>query len=181
MGWLRVGFGLWQGAVMLGQVAERREKYEAARAYAEAVGKPLLVVGGPYGDNPFRCLLGLAAHGHGDVCLDIEAGACEGAPETVVADVREGPFPDGHFGAALASHVLEHLPSRADCERAVRELQRVADRVYVAGPSRQSVIAWLVPGHHLWVEEEGGVLYVEERTWWSRAAGRDPREWDGLR
>lgn len=35
----------------------------------------------------------------------------------------------------------------------------------------------VIPGHHLWVEEEDGVLWVEERTWWSRAAGRNPRDW----
>ena len=181
LGWLRAGLGLWQGMVMLGQTAERREKYELARQYADQVGKPLLVVGGPYGDSPFRCMLDLPAHGWGSVCLDIEAQACEGAPQVVVADVREIPFPDGYFASVLVSHVLEHLPSYGDCAQAVRELQRVADRVYVAGPSKQSFIAWLVPDHHLWVTQEDGVLYVEERTWWSRAAGRDPRERDGLR
>jgi len=118
-----------------------------------------------------------------EVVVNIDLAVVPGCPKCLAVDLEKAalPFGDLEFDVALASHVLEHLPSRADCERAVRELQRVADRVYVAGPSRQSVIAWLVPGHHLWVEEEGGVLYVEERTWWSRAAGRDPREWDGLR
>ena len=178
MGWMRLAFTAWQGLVMLEQTSERREKYDLARARADQVGKPLLVVGGPYGDNPFRCLLDLRAHGHGDVCLDIEARACEGAPTAVVADVRDIPFPAGHFGACLVSHVLEHMPTIADCEQAVRELSRVADVVYVAGPRKTSLLAHIIPDHHLWVEEEDGVLYAEERTWWNRVTGRPPRDWE---
>ena len=177
MGWVRLAFSLWQGLVMLKQTSERREKYDAARAQADATGKPLLVVGGPYGDSPFRRALDMPAHGPGDVTLDLSSRAIEGIPGGIVGDVRDIPFPDGHFGAVLISHVLEHLPTVDDCEIAVQELHRVADQVYVAGPGKDSALAHVIADHHLWVEEEDGVLYAQERTLWNRAAGTNPRDW----
>ena len=88
MGWVRLAFSLWQGLVMLKQTSERREKYDAARAQADATGKPLLVVGGPYGDSPFRRALDMPAHGPGDVTLDLSSRAIEGIPSTTSSTSR---------------------------------------------------------------------------------------------
>lgn len=104
-------------------------------------------------------------HGCGDVCLDIDAGACKicgQAVEQAVADIRDIPYPDQTFGAAFASHVLEHLPTVADAKQALKELYRVANEVFIAAPSRQSFIAWLHPDHHLWVKvTPKGVLLTQ--------------------
>lgn len=158
--------GFWQAGVMLAQARERNLQYARAKCHAEATGKPMLVVGGPWGDNPLRHLLRTRAHGYGDVCYDISRYACEGALAAYQGDVRDMPFADKTFGAVLVSHVLEHMPTAEDCETAVRELARVADSVFVAGPSKQSIVAWLIPEHRLWVRQKGGRLIIEERNLW---------------
>lgn len=151
--------------VILGQAAERAEKYQLARQTADALGKPLLVVGGPWGDNPFRKLAGISYHGHGDVCVDLAPYACEGASRFVQADIRDLPFANREFGSCFNSHILEHLPSAEDCAQAWRELHRVADTVFTCLPGKASIVAWLVPDHYLWVREVSpGVLLVEERV-----------------
>jgi len=148
---------------MSAQQEERGRKYELAHAYADYVGKPLLVVGGPYGADSFRAGLNLPAHGWGDVCLDISAEACADSTPYVQADVRDIPFPNKYFGAAFCSHVLEHLPTAKDCIAAVNELNRVADIVLVAYPTPDSMIACLIPDHWLWLHQEGNTLYIKQR------------------
>jgi len=155
--------GLHEIAAMSAQQEDRVEKYELARVYADHVGKPLLVVGGPYGAARFRRLLNLPAHGFGDVCIDLDPNACDGSAEYVQADVRDIPFPDKYFGAAFASHVLEHLPTVQDCIGAVNELNRVAEVVLLAYPTPSSIIASLIPDHWLWLYQEGDTLYIQQR------------------
>lgn len=148
------------------QGQERKAKYTQALAYSELRKKPLLVIGGPWGSNPFRRLLNVPAHGWGDVCMDVDPTACAGCPRDCrveVADVRDIPYPDRYFASVFCSHVLEHLPTIADCERAYRELHRVADTVFICVPSKQSILAWLIPTHHLWVKEAEYGLEVEQR------------------
>ena len=155
--------GLHQIAVMYSHQVDRNQKYELARVYADHVGKPLLVVGGPYGAAGFRRLMNLPAHGFGNVCIDLDPNACYGSAEYVQADVRDIPFPDKYFGAAFVSHVLEHLPTAQDCIGAVNELNRVAEVVLVASPTPSSIIASLIPGHWLWLYQEGDTLYIQQR------------------
>jgi len=139
---------------------ERGQKYAQARQYADSVGKPLLVVGGVWGMGPIRLLLHIPAHGCGDVCLDINPVACKEC-NTVVADVKDIPFPDLHFGAAIASHVLEHMPTIRDAIAAADELYRVADKVWVISPTKISLMSWMNNDHHLWVKQKGDMLYIE--------------------
>jgi hypothetical protein len=153
----------WQGMVVLGEEQERRAKYNQAANAAVAAGKPLLVIGGPYGTSGVRAAFSLAAHGCGDICLDIDARACQSCPSQMVADIRRIPYDDGYFGAAIASHVLEHLETIDDAVRALDEMHRVADRVWIASPGKSSVIAWLHPGHKLWVEETAHGIIIEQR------------------
>jgi len=148
---------------MLGQAIERQTKYQRAREIADRVGKPLLVVGGPLGGNPFRSIIKIPSYPCGDYCLDIDPKACEGCPNIVVADVRHIPFPDRFFGACLASHVLEHLPSVDDCIMAVTELYRVAEKVLVAYPRKASILAWLIPDHYLWIAQDEQGIWIEGR------------------
>jgi SAM-dependent methyltransferase len=57
------------------------------------------------------------------VGADIDAGALAGqARQTVVADMRSLPFPDGEFASVLSVQSLEHVP---DPERVVAEAARV--------------------------------------------------------
>src|SRR5712671_4475422 len=98
-------------------------------AQVQAVGarsdKPTLNVGCPgerwltYDDVSF------------DACLDADPGRLQfcHARRPTLGDIRQLPFASGEFGACLCSHVLEHLPSIADVQRAVRELERTSDRV----------------------------------------------------
>jgi len=155
--------GVQQLAAMSAQQEDREHKFGLAQAYADYVGKPLLVVGGPYGSKGFRRAFDLPAHGFGDYCLDMNPEACDGGSEYVEADVRDIPFPDKFFGAAIASHVLEHLRYVQDCIDAVNELNRVAEVVMVAYPTPDLIIASLIPDHWLWLHQDGNTLYVQQR------------------
>ncbi|MBK5110607.1 MAG: class I SAM-dependent methyltransferase [Thermoleophilia bacterium] len=57
------------------------------------------------------------------VGVDIDAGALDGQDRrTVVADMRELPFPDGEFHSVLSVHSLEHVP---DPEKVLEEVARI--------------------------------------------------------
>jgi SAM-dependent methyltransferase len=57
------------------------------------------------------------------VGVDIEPSALEGQDrDTVAADMRDLPFPDGSFDGLISVQSLEHVP---DGERVVREARRV--------------------------------------------------------
>lgn len=160
--WALLALTAWQGKVLIGEEINRNQKYGEAEAFAKYRGKPFLVVGGPYGVSPLRHLFHFKAHGCGDLCLDIDARACQGC-KMVVADIRDIPFSDKYFGAAFASHVIEHLPTESDAEQAVHELYRVADDVWIVSPSKQSIMAWLASGHHLWISQDHKGVFIEAR------------------
>lgn len=160
---LAVGYQLTVTAVEKVRVAQEAR---AARSYADQVGRPLLVVGGPYGyrgTGPLHIPL----HECGDVCADIDQAPCAGC-NWIEADIRNLPFPDHYFGAALASHVLEHMETEEDAIRAWQELHRVSDRVWSPTPSKLNPWAWMNPRHHLWVHADGDILAVQ------RMAGAGP-------
>ena len=57
------------------------------------------------------------------VGIDIDPGALEGQDrETMVADMRQIPFPDASFESVLSVHSVEHVP---DPERVIAEESRV--------------------------------------------------------
>ncbi|MDD5039035.1 MAG: VTT domain-containing protein [Dehalococcoidales bacterium] len=153
----------WQLVVWVGEIWDKNNKYEAAKASALRSGKPLLVAGGPWGAKPIRHWLNMPAHGNGDVCLDVNTSAIFGCPSGVLADVTQIPFSDKMFGAAFASHLLEHLPSTEAAKKALAELNRVADVVYIAYPSRQSIVGWLIADHHLHIWQKGNITYLKQR------------------
>ncbi len=154
----------WQIAVWSGEIWQKHKRYDAAAACAREFGKPLLIAGGPWSNRGIRRRLNIPAHGSGDVCLDIEQRAFEGHPCGVIADVTQIPFSNKAFGAVFASHLLEHLPSTYSANKALDELNRVAEAVFLVYPSRQSVGAWLHRGHHLWVWQEGNAIYIKQRN-----------------
>ena len=135
-----------------------RRAFEArkARAYADARKKPLLNVGAGTGRS---ALFGETLYG--DVNLDVAAPKTRASKDRVVygdaADLSE--YPDGCFGAVLASHVLEHLE---DPDRALREWLRVvggdARALFVVTPSWWAPHTWLHPGHRYYFTDGRGGL-----------------------
>jgi hypothetical protein len=154
---------VWQITVWLSEDKDKRRKFAEASAFAHEVNKPLLVAGGPWGNRPMRRFFKKPAHGNGDVCLDIDPAAIAGPSNAVVASVTHIPFADKAFAAAFASHLLEHLPSTGDAKQALDELHRIADRVFISYPSRQSIGGWITPGHKLWVWQRGNTTFFKRR------------------
>jgi hypothetical protein len=171
-----VGVGLWQLVVLVSENRFKHRQYRAARARALKEGKPLLIAGGPWGVTRTRRRLKRPAHGQGDVCLDIDRRALGDHPKGVVANVTSIPFADKSFGAAFASHLLEHLPTVEAASQALAELNRVAEAVFIVYPSRQSFPGWLTPGHHLWVWQKDGTTYLRQR---GRYSGKRAAEYYG--
>jgi hypothetical protein len=171
-----VGVGLWQFSVWLIENRTKNRQYKAACACAREKGKPLLIAGGPWGVTRTRRRLNRPAHGYGDVCLDIDQRALGDHPKGIVANVTHIPFADKSFGAVFASHLLEHLPTVEAASRALTELNRVAEAVFIVCPSRQSLVGWLIPDHHLWVWQKDGTTYLRQR---GKANGRRAAEYYG--
>lgn len=161
---LVVLFGVHQVSMLLGQELNKFDIEWDALQDADLSGKPLLVVGGPWGSsNNFRRWWG--THTAGDVCIDISPTACEGAPVALQGDIRDLPFEDKEFGSVLSSHVLEHMETLEDLTLAWGELHRVADNVHVAVPSAALMWAYFAPEHHLWVQRmDNYTLVATERT-----------------
>jgi len=155
--------GIWQLMVLRRETIDKNVKYKAACDNAENCGKPVLVVGGPWGTRAGRRIFKKPAHGSGDVCLDIDPRALTGHHCPVVASATHIPFADKTFGSVFLSHVLEHLPTVEDAKQAIEEMKRVADEVFIVYPSRQSIGGWLTPGHHLWVWQDGDKIYLKQR------------------
>jgi SAM-dependent methyltransferase len=139
--WIIGGYSydvLWRG-----KQAER-----AARGYCDRVGKPLLNVGSGTSKSSVATIL-LGPSRGGDVNMDIAAQrACPPpmglssfvGPPACKGDAHDlSQYPDGYFGAVLASHVLEHLD---DPDSALREWRRVSDRQYVVTPKWWWAHAW---------------------------------------
>jgi hypothetical protein len=166
-----LGVAVWQFAVWGSEIWQKNKSYKAAVLCSRKLGKPLLVAGGPWSNTGLRRQLKIPAHGGGDVCLDITYRAFQGHPRGLIADVTQIPFFDKVFGAVFASHLLEHLPSVSSANRALDELNRVAEAVFIVCPSRQSVGAWLHRGHHLWVWQKGDTIYIKQRD--NSTAGKE--------
>jgi len=143
------------------QVYQRVEKKlvtERAYEYARSVGKPVLDFG--CGDDP-----------RGDYNLDVVQRR---APNFIKVESFEAPripFYDKFFGSALCLHVLEHVD---DPDYLIRELSRVADRIFVVTPRALYWRTWF-NGEHKWVfigdtqirnpfyshSQDSGILYPE--------------------
>jgi len=146
-----VGMNAFVGALVVSQVcvgvyqtASRVSLYHEARDEADRRGKPLLVVGGPYGGGAIRRAFHLKAHGFGDVCTDIDPIACKGAPQVVTADITDLPFEDKEFGAVFVGHVFRHLGPE-DKALAKQEVSRVADSVYSSNQSSLWLLGRIFP------------------------------------
>ncbi|MDD5288200.1 MAG: VTT domain-containing protein [Dehalococcoidales bacterium] len=154
---------IWQLIIWMLEVRDKNRKYRAAIECAKKNGKPLLVVGGPWGVKSYRRMFNKPAHGNGDVCLDIDRRAVEGHPCAVVASCTSIPFSDKMFGAVFSSHVLEHMPTTQAAKQALEEMCRVAGTIFIAYPSRQSIAAWIIRDHHIWIWQKGQKTHLKQR------------------
>lgn len=127
-----------------------------ARRAANARGKPLLNVGCGTKGSSLRVFL-LGHTGWGDVNCDVAAKAsCDQSGKLAcTCDTMHLPWKDKQFGAVIASHVLEHVE---DPERALMELDRVADEVFVITPPWWAPHTYLHPGHRWFVSSTGQYL-----------------------
>lgn len=148
-----MGLALIEAFQQVIELDERHQVFAQARNHADSVGKPLLVVGTPKWRFTHPC---------GDITIDISPDRGEYC-NTEIADVRAIPYPNQYFGAAFISHVLEHLPTISDAYKALDELHRVADKVFIVSPHKTSLAAWLHPDHHLWITADDGGYIIEQR------------------
>ena len=131
---------------------DRTKLFKEAERVAHSRGKPLLVVGRPYGWSD-RNQAFLKRHGCGDVCIDITGcDECQGGLKADVADLSR--FPSGYFGAAFASCTLEHVE---DLPAAWAELNRVTNgNVFVVHPQNWSPFAYTCRSHKWVIDEVDG-------------------------
>jgi SAM-dependent methyltransferase len=159
---LKIALAYTVGAYVVDVVAKPSVIAARARAAADARGKPLLNVGCGMPGSSLRVAL-LGPTGWGNVNCDLAAPSeCSSDGAACHCDAQALPFPDKFFGAAIASHVLEHV---ADPNAAIRELHRVADEVFVITPAWWAPHTYLHPGHRWLVTPSGRYLPL-----WDEAA-----------
>ncbi len=125
----------------------------AQQARAAAGSKPVLNVGAGTSTSSLRAFL-LGPTLWGDVNLDLTGRGPHGPDNVSFGDAHDlSEWPDGFFGATVASHVLEHVK---DPEWVEAELRRVtAGPVYIITPKAIWLHTWSHPGHR-WYRNEGG-------------------------
>ena len=152
---------LYQSLITFSELLERQSTYNYAEQYAKSIDKPLVVIGGNnhqvWGFN-----MRIPAHGPGDICIDKNADACLSG-NFILADITDIPLPDKYAGAVFCSHVLEHLAAIDDAQRAMNELDRIADAVFICYPGKHNPMAWIHPDHHLWINMDDGIISFEQR------------------
>jgi len=127
---------------------------QAARAYANARGLPLLNVGAGTSES---ALFGATLYGDVNLDLNGRRDVPHGTPGVVTyADAENlSAFKTGSFGAVFASHILEHLPHP---ERALQEWLRVVGgdpkALFIITPSWWAPHTWLHAGH-MWYFPDG--------------------------
>lgn len=112
----------------------REQQFACAKAEAQKLGKPLVVVGAPDGGVT-------AGYGCGDVTVDISGSDC---PNVLRADITKPlPFADDSVVVFVAC-VLEYV---SDYAAATTELRRIAGQhLYIVRVEPWTLAAWLYPG-----------------------------------
>lgn len=132
---------IYESAVAMERHRRRTTVYEQAMARAQALGRPLIVVGDPDAGchTTFK-----RAYDCGDVCVDL--AGCAACPVDVAADITK-PLPFEPDSAVIyVSCVLEYVD---DAPAAVRELVRVAgtqENLFIVDVDPDSLTALLYPG-----------------------------------
>lgn len=143
------------GASYALDVMAKSSKYgRAARLAGQQCGKPVLNVGsGTPGSSLRSMLFGPTRYGDVNCDLNEEPGwRLEDGSWIGQCDILDLPFADKQFGAAVATHVVEHVD---DPEAAMAELHRVADHVFALTPHWSAPHTWLHPGHKFYRDKRG--------------------------
>lgn len=130
LGLASLAASFWVHIENLYKIAQRRHALKRARVYSASVGRPVLNYGCEETD-------------YGDVNADIVERSV-GNFVMIEPSPAHLPFPSKLFGAVVCNHVIEHVP---DPEVLRRDLERVADRVFVVMPNPLFLWTWLWPDH----------------------------------
>jgi hypothetical protein len=124
----------WEAGWWLHRRRQRSAVYRSALETAQALGRPLVVVGAP--DRGAT-----AGYGCGDISVDIEDSMC---PAHLRADITKRlPFADDS-AVVFVSCVLEYVD---DYRAALSELERVAGKwLYLVRVEPWTLAAYLYPG-----------------------------------
>jgi SAM-dependent methyltransferase len=142
-----------------------------ARAYADSLGKPLLNVGAGTPHSSLRVsLLGPTLWGDANIDIAADKSIPHGPDVVSYADAHVLPWSDKHFGAVIASHVLEHMD---DPLAALKEWDRVADAVYATVPKWWAPHTWTHMGHRWFIDGNTGRAYP---LWKSDKSGSEQVE-----
>jgi len=129
-----VAMGSWETFWWARRRARRNTVYEQALAAAQALGRPLVVIGAPDGGVT-------SGYGCGDVTIDLAQSSC---PTSLRADITKTLlFPDNSV-VVFCSCVLEYVN---DADAAVREIQRISGGyAYFVGVEPWTLSAKWYPG-----------------------------------
>jgi ubiquinone/menaquinone biosynthesis C-methylase UbiE len=106
--------------------------------------------------------------------IDISAYAIEHAiedmkPHVQVDDARELPFPDKSFDVVISINTIHNLP-KADCGRALREIERVSRRgtfvtvdAYRTDEERERMLAWNLTAQTIMHVDEWKAFFAENK------------------
>jgi hypothetical protein len=152
-----VPFGVYVYDIYMRPQAIARE----ARAFADSRGKPLLNVGAGTRKSSARVFI-FGNTAWGDINTDLTGTGVPrlGHPDHVYRlDVMEPfSFPDKYFGAIIASHCLEQVP---DPRTAMREMERVADKVFLVNTSWWDFLSWMHPDQR-WLWKDGTFVPIDK-------------------
>ena len=92
------------------------------------------------------------------------------------------PFADRSFRFAVSNAVLEHVGSRADQQRFVAELHRVADEVFITVPNRFFPVEHhtAIPLAHYWDRSFRTACRMLNKGEWAREENLILMRWSGL-
>ena len=129
-----VGFTLilivwWYIGTLVKYMEDKRVSKEL-RKYAKEVNKPILN-------------LGCGRTNYGDINADIIRR--KNVKNFMKVDANHAlSFDDKEFSSVFASNIIEHLP---DPDFSLKEMKRVADKVYIGHPKWWQLGTWLTPDH----------------------------------
>ena len=151
-GKILVGAGIFVGVAYIYDVLWRPYVISGmARDVADRLGKPLLNIGaGTPGTSLRTYLFGPTLWG--DINMDVAGSGVCGGDNVCYGDIEDIPYPDKYFGAVIASHVVEHVPNP---DKAMMEMNRVADKVYAITPVWWAPHTWLYWDHKWYRKDDG--------------------------